>query len=78
MTKKKPSFIKLFLLTVVTFLVIILFLEFLIGLSNNASAKESFDHVFETKNIIKRIVVSIVYGIVLTWFIKKKEKHLKK
>ncbi|MEE9349256.1 MAG: hypothetical protein V3U80_04355 [Flavobacteriaceae bacterium] len=72
MINKKHSFIKYTLLTAVTFLVIIVLIEFLYMLGTKDSMDVVIDYMNTKNYVIKKVVGALVYGVIMAYFLKKK------
>lgn len=73
----KFSFIKLVLYTASIFLIIVLIIEFLYSLTTKETVTEIFNNMKTPIYIIKKIVSSLIYGIIMAYFMKRKAKSIK-
>lgn len=78
MKAKNMSFVKLVLLSAFVFLVIVLLIEFLYSLSSKEPVNQIIDSMTTTSYMIRKGVSSLVYGIIITFFMKKKAKSLER
>jgi uncharacterized membrane protein len=74
----KYSFLKLVLFTASIFLVIVLIIEFLYSLTTKETVTEITNNMKTPMYIIKKIVSSLIYGIIMAYFMKRKAKEVKK
>lgn len=78
MNAKNMSFFKLVLLSAIVFLAIVLLIEFLYSLTSKESVSQIVDNMTTTNYMIRKVVSSLVYGIIITFFMKKKAKSLER
>jgi len=67
------SFLQTFLITAVIFLVIVVLIEFLYGLTQ-VSFEEAIAGLRNPKYLIRKLVGSLIYALVMTLYFKRKRK----
>ena len=78
MKVKGLSFIKLVFLSAFIFLIIVLLIELLYALTGKESIAQIIANISNIKYLIKKGVSSLLYGIIMALFLKKKAKILNK
>lgn len=70
---KTLSFVQTAILTSLIFLVIVILIEFLYSLT-----KLSFDdailNLSDSKYLIRKLIAAVVYGLIMTFYFKRKQK----
>ena len=70
---KDLSFLQTFLATAIIFLVIVILIEFLYGLTK-VSFDEALAGLTNPKYLIRKLVGSVIYAIIMTFYFKRKRK----
>jgi len=70
----KYSFLKLVFFTASIFLVIVLIIEFLYSLTTKETVTEIINNMKTPMYIIKKIVSSLIYGVIMAYFMKRRAK----
>jgi len=70
---KDWSFIQTFLVIAGIFLVIVILIEFLYGLTQ-MSFEEALAGLSNTKYLIRKLVGSVIYALIMTFYFKRKRK----
>jgi len=78
MNAKNMSFVKLVFLSAIVFLIIVLLIEFLYSLTSKTPVSQIIKNMTTTNYMIKKVVSSLIYGIIITFFMKKKTKSLER
>lgn len=73
---KKKSGITYFFITLIVFFIIYLFAQFLFSLIK-LSFSESLNYILQPKNLVTKLLVSIIYAWIMAFLIKKKQKEIK-
>lgn len=70
---KDFSFLQTFLVTALIFLVIVVLIEFLYGLTK-VSFEEALAGLIDPKYLIRKLVGSVIYALIMTFYFKRKRK----
>ncbi len=70
---KDLSFLQTFLLIAGIFLVIVILIEFLYGLTQ-MSFEEALKGLSNTKYLVRKLVGAIIYALIMTFYFKRKRK----
>ena len=70
---KDLSFLQTFLVIALIFLVIVILIEFLYGLTN-VSFEEAIAGLSDPKYLIRKLVGSVIYALIMTFYFKRKRK----
>ncbi len=70
---KDLSFLQTFLLIAGIFLAIVILIEFLYGLTQ-MSFDEALTGLSNTKYLVRKLVGSIIYALIMTFYFKRKRK----
>jgi hypothetical protein len=70
---KDLSFLQTFLATAIIFLVIVILIEFLYGLTK-VSFDEALSGLTNPKYLIRKLVGSVIYALIMTFYFKRKRK----
>ncbi len=70
---KDLSFLQTFLLIAGIFLVIVILIEFLYGLTQ-MSFDEALTGLSNTKYLVRKLVGAIIYALIMTFYFKRKRK----
>jgi len=70
---KDLSFLQTFLGIALIFLVIVILIEFLYGLTN-VSFEEALAGLTDPKYLIRKLVGSVIYALIMTFYFKRKRK----
>lgn len=70
---KDFSFLQTFLVTALIFLVIVVLIEFLYGLTK-VSFEEALAGLTDPKYLIRKLVGSVIYALIMTFYFKRKRK----
>ena len=70
---KDLSFLQTFLGIALIFLVIVILIEFLYGLTN-VSFEEALAGLSDPKYLIRKLVGSVIYALIMTFYFKRKRK----
>ena len=70
---KDLAFLQTFLVTALIFLVIVLLIEFLYGLTK-VSFNEAIAGLTNTKYLLRKVVGAIIYALIMTFYFKRKRK----
>ncbi len=70
---KDLSFLQTFLVIALIFLVIVILIEFLYGLTN-VSFEEALAGLSDPKYLIRKLVGSVIYALIMTFYFKRKRK----
>ncbi len=72
---KDLSFLQTFLVIALIFLVIVILIEFLYGLTN-VSFEEAIAGLSDPKYLIRKLVGSVIYALIMTFYFKRKRKKI--
>ena len=70
---KDMSFLQTFLIIAFIFLVIVILIEFLYGLTQ-MTFEEALAGLSNTKYLIRKLVGSVIYALIMTFYFKRKRK----
>jgi len=70
---KDMSFLQTFLVVAAIFLVIVILIEFLYGLTN-VSFEEALTGLSNPKYLLRKLVGSVIYSLIMTFYFKRKQK----
>ena len=70
---KDLSFLQTFLVIALIFLVIVILIEGLYGLTN-VSFEEAIAGLSDPKYLIRKLVGSVIYALIMTFYFKRKRK----
>jgi len=70
---KDLSFLQTFLVIALIFLVIVILIEFLYGLTN-VSFEEAIAGLSDPKYLTRKLVGSVIYALIMTFYFKRKRK----
>ena len=70
---KDLSFLQTFLVIALIFLVIVILIEFLYGLTN-VSFEEAIAGLSDPKYLVRKLVGSVIYALIMTFYFKRKRK----
>lgn len=70
---KDLSFLQTFIVTAVIFLVIVLLIEFLYGLTK-VSFDEALAGLSDPKYLLRKLVGAVIYALIMTFYFKRKRK----
>lgn len=70
---KDFSFLQTFLVTALIFLVIVVLIEFLYGLTK-VSFEEALAGLTDPKYLIRKLAGSVIYALIMTFYFKRKRK----
>ncbi len=70
---KDLSFLQTFLVIALIFLVIVILIEFLYGLTN-VSFEEAIAGLSDPKYLLRKLVGSVIYALIMTFYFKRKRK----
>ena len=70
---KDLSFLQTFLATAIIFLVIVILIEFLYGLTN-VSLDEALSGLTNPKYLLRKLVGAVIYALIMTFYFKRKRK----
>lgn len=70
---KDFSFLQTFLATALIFLVIVILIEFLYGLTK-VSFEEALSGLMDPKYLIRKLVGSVIYALIMTFYFKRKRQ----
>ena len=70
---KDLSFLQTFLVIALIFLVIVILIEFLYGLTN-VSFEEALAGLSDPKYLVRKLVGSVIYALIMTFYFKRKRK----
>ena len=70
---KDMSFLKTFLIIAAIFLVIVILIEFLYGLTR-VSFEEALEGLSNPKYLIRKLAGSAIYALIMTFYFKRKRK----
>ena len=70
---KDLSFLQTFLATAIIFLVIVILIEFLYGLTK-VSFEEALSGLSNPKYLIRKLVGATIYALIMTFYFKRKRK----
>ena len=70
---KDLSFLQTFLATAIIFLVIVILIEFLYGLTN-VSFEEALSGLTNPKYLLRKLVGAVIYALIMTFYFKRKRK----
>jgi hypothetical protein len=73
---KDFSFAKTVLVTSIVFLVIVIIIEFLYSLTV-LSFDDALLNMYNSKYIIRKLIAALIYGIIMTFYFKRKRKKTK-
>lgn len=68
------SFVKTVIITSIIFLIIVILIEFLYGLTQ-LSFEEALLKLNNPTYLIRKFIAAIVYGLILTYYFKRKRKR---
>ena len=68
---KDLSFLQTFLATALIFLVIVILIEFLYGLTN-VSLDEALSGLTNPKYLLRKLVGAVIYALIMTFYFKRK------
>ena len=67
------SFLQTFLIIAAIFLVIVILIEFLYGLTQ-VSFEEAFQGLSNPKYLLRKLAGSVIYAFIMTFYFKRKRK----
>lgn len=70
---KDLSFLQTFIVTAIIFLVIVLLIEFLFGLTK-VSFNEAISGLTNPKYLIRKLIGAVIYALIMTFYFKRKRK----
>lgn len=70
---KDMSFLQTFFVVAGIFLIIVILIEFLYGLTQ-MSFEEALTGLINTKYLIRKLVGAVIYGLIMTFYFKRKRK----
>lgn len=70
---KDMSFLQTFLIVAVIFLVIVILIEFLYGLTR-VSFEEALEGLSNPKYLLRKLAGSVIYALIMTFYFKRKRK----
>ena len=70
---KDLSFLQTFIATAIIFLVIVILIEFLYGLTN-VSFDEALSGLTNPKYLLRKLVGAVIYALIMTFYFKRKRK----
>lgn len=70
---KDWSFFQTFLAVAGIFLVIVILIEFLYGLTK-VSFQEAFEGLSDPKYLMRKLAGSVIYGLIMTFYFKRKRQ----
>ena len=70
---KHMSFLQTFLVVAGIFLIIVILIEFIYGLTQ-MSFEEALAGLSNTKYLIRKLVGSVIYALIMTFYFKRKQK----
>lgn len=70
---KDLSFLQTFVATAIIFLVIVLLIEFLYGLTK-MSFDEALAGLSDPKYLLRKLVGAVIYALIMTFYFKRKRK----
>ena len=70
---KDLSFLQTFIVTAVIFLVIVLLIEFLYGLTK-VSFDEALAGLSDPKYLLRKLAGAVIYALIMTFYFKRKRK----
>ena len=76
--QKKINYTRVGIIAAISFLVIVILVEFLFSLSTKESTQNIISEMLTTKYIISKLLVAIVYGFLMVYLVKRKQKKLLK
>lgn len=78
MNSKKMSYTKLGIVSAIIFIVIVVLIEFLLSLNSKDSITEITNYMTTPKYILSKLIVGTVYGFLMVFLFKRKEKKIQK
>lgn len=70
---KDFSFLQTFLVTAIIFLIIVILIEFVYGLSR-VGFEEALKGLSNTTYLLRKIVGAVIYALIMTFYFKRKRK----
>ena len=70
---KDMSFLQTFFVVAGIFLIIVILIEFLYGLTQ-MSFEEALSGLINTKYLIRKLIGAVIYGLIMTFYFKRKRK----
>ncbi len=70
---KDLSFLQTFLVTAIIFLMIVILIEFVYGLTK-VSFEEALNGLSNPKYLLRKFVGAIIYALIMTFYFKRKRK----
>ena len=70
---KDLSFLQTFMVTALIFLVIVLLIEFLYGLTK-VSLNEALSGLTNPQYLLRKLVGAVIYALIMTFYFKRKRK----
>ncbi len=74
---KRKSGITYFFITLTVFFLLYLFAQFLFNLIY-LPLSEAINYVLEPNNLLKKLIASVIYALIMAFLIKRKENQLEK
>ena len=70
---KDLSFLQTFLATAIIFLIIVILIEFVYGLSK-VGFEEALNGLSNPKYLLRKLVGAVIYALIMTFYFKRKRK----
>jgi hypothetical protein len=77
MQNKKINYIKFGIITAIIFIIVVALIEFLFAL-NSQTVEEITSNMLTPKYIISKLIVGAIYGSIMVFWMKRKNKKISK
>jgi hypothetical protein len=78
MRKKKLNYVKTGFVFAIAFVLVYILIEFLFRLNSKESLQEITKDMMSLKFIGKKLILAIIYGAFMTFFMKRKSEKMKR
>ncbi len=78
MSQKKVNYVKTGFIFAVAFVLVYTLIEFLFRLNTKATMQEITTDMMSIKFIGKKLILALIYGVFMTFFMKRKAKKMRR